>query len=478
MKIPLLAQDQRIRSWAITAAIAVLTSVLCWGAVVLWQPDNNYPQPNDPTARSLQKINSLIKIWEQAGYPVGATFSGSVTTDTNANIAALGGMLLNTNPFPVQLRDATGNPASISVNTANLEALENAISNYTLLTSQYANQSSNLLELNRSMSLNNSNQFLDLRAQVVANSNQLELARSQWLNSSNEWAMARAQWLNASNALIRVPTNGVIASWMCVSNPTTGNYEPLTSGMDTFEAYSNFESNRLVGIEALQNVISNNTLLSSQYLNQSSNLSELARSQWLNASNEWVMARAQQLNSSNEWAMFRAQQLNWSNAFLALPVVAKSKLVQITPYCTNVAVGDGQYLSQPFEIDCARANGLSVYLNNVVWTIDDDISSTKPAFDLCIYDQYPTGANGPTVTWDISDANNQHAVTTPLTFPTTFWYAQAALNGLCGMGTNSLNIQMTPGASSTKLYGVLKARGTFTPGATNSIKGRLKFNQD
>lgn len=54
------------------------------GAAVIWQPDNNYPQPNDPTARSLQKINSILKVWEVAGYPVGATIIGPINLPSGA----------------------------------------------------------------------------------------------------------------------------------------------------------------------------------------------------------------------------------------------------------------------------------------------------------------------------------------------------------------------------------------------------------
>lgn len=69
------------------------------GAAVIWQPDNNYPQPNDPTARSLQKINSILKVWEVAGYPVGATFSGTVNTKTNMVLRS------NTNDVYAEVED-------------------------------------------------------------------------------------------------------------------------------------------------------------------------------------------------------------------------------------------------------------------------------------------------------------------------------------------------------------------------------------
>lgn len=65
------------------------------GAAVIWQPDNNYPQPNDPTARSLQKINSILKVWEVAGYPVGAT----VNTKTNMVLRS------NTNDVYAEVED-------------------------------------------------------------------------------------------------------------------------------------------------------------------------------------------------------------------------------------------------------------------------------------------------------------------------------------------------------------------------------------
>lgn len=156
-----------------------------------------------------------------------------------------------------------------------------------------------------------------------------------------------------------------------------------------------------------------------------------------------------------------------------------SKVVSVTPKQgadgTIAAFTANDAASYPFEIDCARANGKGVYLNNIVATVGIDCSTTPPAFELYLFDSYPT-LSAPEEPWDMADDQLSKVVGGPYSIPTTYWAAQGTLNGI--MQTNTYSTLILPASNSTKLYGVLKAKNTWTPGATNDLVLKFKFMQD
>jgi hypothetical protein len=177
-------------------------------------------------------------------------------------------------------------------------------------------------------------------------------------------------------------------------------------------------------------------------------------------------------SSSTTNSAYTAANPLWSGIATVVTNVSPAKTVTVKPNIGTSSIVDGDVFSTPFEIDCARANGTEVYLTGMT-ILDEDDSNNQKSFDLFLFNSYPTVASVSSA-WATSDAVMETCAAGPIIIPGAQFTAHGSNSTLT---TNGMFFQMTAESSSTKLYGVLKARGTLTVGATNVLQFKFRFMQ-
>lgn len=143
----------------------------------------------------------------------------------------------------------------------------------------------------------------------------------------------------------------------------------------------------------------------------------------------------------------------------------------VLPTTAAEAISDGETLGELTFIALPVDLGKGAMLSSIVAVCKDDISTTKPDFEIYLFAQsVTTGAAG--AAWGVSDDDIIYCVGGPYRINESLWSANGALNGVAI--TNGINDFIMPN-NGTNVYLSIKSRKTQTPGSTSAYSIKTKW---